>query len=55
VNPEHQNFDILNLTAGLHVQIGDRSNLRIAAVVPLLDEPDQLFDSEIQFSFNRYF
>jgi hypothetical protein len=48
-------FDVLNLTAGLHFQLTDFSNLRVAAVAPLRTDPDRQFDSEIQVSFNRYF
>jgi hypothetical protein len=48
-------IDVLNLTAGLHFQLTDLSNLRVAAVVPLRTDPDRQFDSEIQVSFNRYF
>jgi hypothetical protein len=58
-------FDILNLSAGLHTQIGDRSNLRVAAVVPLrLNNQnengvniatDRFFDAEVIVQFNRSF
>ncbi len=47
--------DILHLTAGLHFQIGDVSNLRVGCVVPVRNAPDRQFDSEIQVSFNRSF
>lgn len=47
--------DLLNLTAGLHFQIGPMSNLRVGAVAPLRAPPERAFDSEIQVSFNRLF
>jgi hypothetical protein len=48
-------IDLLNLTSGLHFQISDLSNLRVGAVVPLRAQPERVFDSEIQVSFNRMF
>lgn len=48
-------IDIVNLTAGFQFQIGNFSNLRVAAVIPLRDQPNRQFDSEIQVSFNRLF
>lgn len=47
--------DLLNLTTGLQAQLGPLSALRVGAVVPLRDQPDRVFDSEIQASFNRKF
>ena len=48
--------DVLNMTAGLHFQIGDLSNLRVACVVPLRSEiENRQFDAETVVSFNRYF
>jgi hypothetical protein len=48
-------LDLLNLTSGLHFQLGPMSNLRVGAVVPLRAEPDRVFDSELQVFFNRFF
>jgi hypothetical protein len=48
-------IDLLNLTAGIHLQLAPLSNLRVGAVVPLRAAPDRLFDSELQVSFNRLF
>jgi hypothetical protein len=45
----------LNLTSGLQAQLGSASSLRVGAVVPLRDQPDRVFDSEVQVSFNRRF
>jgi hypothetical protein len=47
--------DLLNLTSGIHAQLGPMSALRVGAVVPLKDAPNRTFDSEIQVSFNRKF
>jgi hypothetical protein len=48
-------FNVLNLTAGLHAELGSCSSLRVAGVFPVRDEPDRFFDAEIQVSFNRRF
>jgi hypothetical protein len=48
-------LDLLNLTSGIHAQLGPMSSLRIGSVVPLRQSPDRVFDSEIQVSFNRRF
>jgi hypothetical protein len=48
-------LDLLNLTSGIHAQLGPMSALRVGAVVPLKDAPHRTFDSEIQVSFNRRF
>ena len=48
-------FDVLNITAGLHLEIAETSTLRIAAVAPLTGNgPDnRFFDAELQVVFNR--
>jgi hypothetical protein len=48
-------IDLLNLTSGIHAQLGPMSALRVGAVVPLKNAPNRTFDSEIQVSFNRKF
>lgn len=53
-NPANRS-DILNLTAGLHWQLTDLSNFRVGCAIPLRNDPDRQFDTEIQASFNRYF
>jgi hypothetical protein len=62
LSSQFNRVDVLNLTAGLHAQLGPCTTLRVAAVVPLRGEDvpdlgveDRLFDSEIQVSFNRRF
>lgn len=53
---QYNRLDFLNLTAGLHFQIGQLSNMRVGCVMPLkTDEINRQFDSEVQVSFNRYF
>lgn len=47
--------DLLNLTSGLHLELGPMSSLRVGAVVPLRNAPERVFDSELQVSFNRKF
>ncbi|WP_145054948.1 hypothetical protein [Lignipirellula cremea] len=47
-------YDVLNLTAALHFQLGACSNLRVGAVMPLRQE-DRNFDTELMVQFNRYF
>ncbi len=47
--------DLLNLTSGVHVQLGPASNLRVGVVSPLRAAPDRAFDSEIQVVLNRVF
>ena len=50
-------FDVLNLTAGLHLEVAETSMLRVAAVVPLTGSglDNRFFDAEIQAVFNRRF
>jgi hypothetical protein len=47
--------DMLNVTGGFQMQIGEMSNLRVAGVAPLQERPYREFDFEIQVSFNRNF
>lgn len=47
--------DILNLTAGLHFQMGSLSTLTVAAVVPLKTGVNREFDSEVLAQYNRRF
>jgi hypothetical protein len=49
-------LDVLNLTSGLHFQLGTAGTLRVGAVAPLNDDAgDRMFDTEIFAQFNRYF
>lgn len=47
--------DVLNLTAGLFFQIGQFSSLNVAAVSPLREDFDKLFDAELGVQFVRRF
>ena len=47
--------DVLNLTAGLLFQIGQMSSLRVAAVSPLREDFDKIFDAEFGLQFVRRF
>ena len=48
--------DFLNLTSGLHFQIGPLSNLRVGCSLPLhTSGENRQFDTEIQVQFNRFF
>jgi len=47
--------DILDLTAGIHFQIGSCSTFRVAAVVPLTTGENREFDCEVLAQFNRWF
>ncbi|MBW3543268.1 MAG: hypothetical protein KY476_23685 [Planctomycetes bacterium] len=46
--------DILNMTAGFHVQIRENIAVRVAAVAPLRLADDALFDVEVQTSVNVF-
>ena len=48
-------MDILNLSSGMHFKIGSSSWLSIAAVVPLRDREEKLFDTEVGLQYNRRF
>jgi|GEM_PF-1048363 len=47
--------DILNLTGGLHFQMGTNSTLTVAAVAPLRTRSDREFDAEFLVQWNRRF
>ena len=47
--------DYLNNTLGVHFQLTDLANLRVAGIFPMRKDPDRQFDSELQVSFNRMF
>jgi hypothetical protein len=48
-------IDYLNCTVGMHAQLTQLSNLRVAGVFPMRNDPDRQFDSELQIAFNRNF
>ncbi len=47
--------DFLNLTVGLHTDIGPLTSIRVGAVLPLREGPDQPFDAEVHVSVNRLY
>lgn len=47
-------YDVVNLTAGLHLELGRVSALRVGGVFPL-DDDERFFDSELMVSWNRRF
>ena len=53
-NP-YNRVDCLDLTAGLHVQLGALSCLTIAEAVPLREGGDRTFDNEFIVQFDRRF
>ncbi len=48
-------FDLVNATAGLHANLGGNTQARVAAVVPLCDDANRFFDSEIVVQVNHRF
>jgi hypothetical protein len=53
-NPANQ-VDMVNLTVGIHGQIGPCTTCRVGGVFPLTSDDNRSFDSEIQVQVNRYF
>ena len=49
-------FDVVNVSTGVNVAIGEWSNLRVAGVFPLGSDFDQrFFDAEVQVQYNQRF
>jgi len=48
-------FDFVNLTFGLHAEVGDALSVRVAGVVPLSSGHNNFYDSEVLISVNRSF
>jgi hypothetical protein len=55
LNANDPRFDVLNGTIGVQALMFDASSFRVAGVFPLGNENRRLFDSEVQFQFNRRF
>jgi hypothetical protein len=54
--PTNLRQDVLDLTAGVHLQLGERSDLTLGCMVPLRTNPgDKLFDTEFVVQFSRWF
>lgn len=49
------NFEMINLVAGLNVEMFRTSYLNVAYVCPLTQGNDRAFDGELRVTFNRYF
>jgi len=48
-------YDVLNLTAGFHIQLGEVITLGVGAVAPLRDGTDKPFETEILAQVNARF
>lgn len=48
-------FDVVNMTVGLHTEWSTNTAIRTALVVPLGNEEDRFFDSELQLSIIQRF
>ena len=48
-------YDVVNMTVGLHAQLGELTHLEVGAVLPLDDAPDRFFDTEFQIFLNRLY
>lgn len=64
VSPQHDlmisnpvnRFDVVNVTAGVQVEVFNTSNLRVGGAFPLGTRDDRrFFDAEVQVQFNRRF
>jgi hypothetical protein len=49
-----QRLEYVDLTVGLHAQLGDATTLRVGGVFPLQDRPDRTFDAEFLVQVNRF-
>jgi hypothetical protein len=47
--------DVLNLTGGVYLELGNMSALKVAGVAPLRDGTDKLFDAELGVQYVRRF
>ncbi|MEC9091779.1 MAG: hypothetical protein VX438_03670 [Planctomycetota bacterium] len=52
LNPLQRQFNIVNLTAGLHIEIADQTKLRIGSVFPVSEQ--RAFDGEFGIQLSRY-
>jgi hypothetical protein len=53
-NPDNR-LDVLNITGGVRLEIQSDSFLTIAAVAPLRDDGDHLFDAEVSAQYIRFY
>lgn len=47
-------MDVSNVTVGLHTELG-KTTVRVGGVFPISENPDRLYDAEVQVSVNRRF
>jgi hypothetical protein len=50
----YNRMDVSNVTVGLHTELG-MTTVRVGASFPLCDQPNRLYDAEVQVSLNRQF
>lgn len=49
-------FDVINLTAGVHTEVGCNTNVRFGVALPMRDARDErFFDAELLFAINKRF
>jgi hypothetical protein len=46
-------LNVLNLVTGLHFELANDSNLRIAGAIPLTSSRNRFFDSELSLQISR--
>ncbi len=51
----HGRQDFIDITGGLHMEIGENTTLRIGGVAPGHQRPDRTFDAEFFVHLNHYF
>lgn len=55
IGDQSTNFDILNLTVGLNMVVGQQSNLTLGYTTPVGEGVDKQFDGELRVLFNYFF
>jgi len=55
IGNQSNRVDVLNITGGLHFQLGPRSTWTVAGVAPLRTGDNKLFDAEARVQFDRRF
>ena len=52
---DENRFDVFNFTVGLHAELFNQTDLRVAGVLPLRSGDDRFFDAEVQAALIRRF
>jgi hypothetical protein len=52
VHASAQSIDLVNLTGGVHVQLGPTMSLRVAGVIPVADRP---FENELTAQWTYWY